>query len=280
MTLDGWSLRTSTCRIDAVSSDGAETSARSRVASESISVVVRSACSISSRIERRSTPSSSGRPSTAVDELLGVDAVAALRRHPACRGVRMRQQPERLELGELAAHRRRRDAKPGALDEHARADRLAGRDVLLDDAPQDLALTWRELHPGPMVAAERGCRPGSRQASSSAVTPPPRKRPRRVSRSSSPRPFALSSTRPSSTRRVERVAIECVARRRRARRGSSSRRPSSSRSRTWVAWSIGSTSRGGSSPRRERARRSAPGSAGSAGARPTTVDTAPIPSPR
>ncbi len=37
---------------------------------------------------------------------------------------------------------------------------------------------------------------------SSAVTPPPRNRPRRVSRSSSPRPFVVTSTRSSSTRRV------------------------------------------------------------------------------
>ena len=64
ITLDGCRVSTSTCRIDAVSSEGAETSASSRVASESMSVVARSACSISSRIERRSTPSSSGRPSS------------------------------------------------------------------------------------------------------------------------------------------------------------------------------------------------------------------------
>ena len=70
----------------------------------------------------------------------------------------MREQPERLELGELAAHGRRRDAEPGALDERLRADRLAGRDVLLDDAPQDLALARCQLHPRPMVAADPAVR--------------------------------------------------------------------------------------------------------------------------
>ena len=82
MTLVGWSVSTSMCRIDAVSSDGAETSARRRVASESISVVVRSACSISSRIERRSTPSASGRPSSVST------SSSAYRRYPLSVGVR------------------------------------------------------------------------------------------------------------------------------------------------------------------------------------------------
>jgi hypothetical protein len=56
------------------------------------------------------------------------------------------QEPERLELGQLASHGGGRDAEIRALDEHARADRLAGGDVLLDDAPQNLALSCRELH--------------------------------------------------------------------------------------------------------------------------------------
>src|SRR5688572_5951291 len=89
-----------------------------------------------------------GTPLEAVDELLRVDPVAALGRRAAGRRVRMRQQPERFELREFPPHGRRRDAQPRALHEHTRADRLARGDVLLDDAAQDLALPWGELHPG------------------------------------------------------------------------------------------------------------------------------------
>ena len=56
----------------------------------------------------------------------------------------MREQPEPLELGELVPHRRRRDAEPGPLDERLRPDRLPGRDVLLDDVAEDLALALGE----------------------------------------------------------------------------------------------------------------------------------------
>ena len=68
----------------------------------------------------------------------------------------------------------------------------------------------RSLQPrGELPALRRGARrvvdpralSPPRNATSSAVTPPPRNRPRRVSRSSSPRPFALRSTRPRSARR-------------------------------------------------------------------------------
>ena len=56
----------------------------------------------------------------------------------------MRQQADPLELGELAAHGRGGDAEAGALDERPRADRLAGRDVLLDHAPQDVPAAARK----------------------------------------------------------------------------------------------------------------------------------------
>ena len=79
------------------------------------------------------------------DELLGVDAVAALRRNAAGGGVRMRQKAERLQLRELRAHGRRRDTHARALDEHLRPDGLAGRDVLLDHPSQDLAPARGEL---------------------------------------------------------------------------------------------------------------------------------------
>ena len=51
----------------------------------------------------------------------------------------MREETERLELGQLTAHGGRRHLETGALDERPRADGLAGCDVLLDDAPKNLA---------------------------------------------------------------------------------------------------------------------------------------------
>ena len=83
-----------------------------------------------------------------VQQLVGVVAVAALGRHAAGGGVRMRQQAERLELGELGAHGRRRRGEPAALDERLRADGLATGNVRLDDAAQDflLARTQLQLH--------------------------------------------------------------------------------------------------------------------------------------
>ena len=57
----------------------------------------------------------------------------------------MGEQSERLELGELAADGRRRNAEPGAVDDGLRADRLAGRDVLLDHPPKDVPLTYAQL---------------------------------------------------------------------------------------------------------------------------------------
>ena len=57
----------------------------------------------------------------------------------------MREQPERLELGELAAHGRRRHVHARPLDERFRPDGLAGRDVLFDHPPQDLAPAGGEL---------------------------------------------------------------------------------------------------------------------------------------
>ena len=58
----------------------------------------------------------------------------------------MREQPEILELRQLGANRRRRDAQVGALDERLRADRLPGADELLDDAAEDRPLPFAELH--------------------------------------------------------------------------------------------------------------------------------------
>ena len=134
------------------------------------------------------------------EQLVGVVAVTALGRHASRRRVRMREQAEVLELRELGADRRRRDAQVGALDERLRADRLPGADELLDDAAENrllpLAQLHRFLHLQEILAAA--------QATISAVTPPPRKRPRRVSASVSPastaRPSCSARARPSASR--------------------------------------------------------------------------------
>ena len=160
ITTDGWSSSTSTWRTVAVSSPGAETSASSRVTWLSISVVDWSAASTSLRIEVRSSGKRGGPRLLALEHLLGVEAVAGFGRDPAGRGVRMREQAERLELGELAADGRRRDAEAGALDERLRADRLAGGDVLLDDPPKDVALALADLgHLQVKSSSRRAARP-------------------------------------------------------------------------------------------------------------------------
>src|SRR5262249_14832881 len=116
------------------------------------------------------------------EQLVRVVAVAALRRNASRGRVWMREQAEVLELGELGANRRRRDPEVRALDERLRADRLSRAHELLDDAAEDRALSFTELrrflHLQDILAVA--------QATISAVTAPPRKRPRRVSASVSP----------------------------------------------------------------------------------------------
>src|SRR5207253_1075069 len=75
-----------------------------------------------------------------LEQLVHVDAIPRLGRDPPGRGVRVRQQPEPLELGELAPDGRGRDFEPRPLDERPRADGLSGRDVLLDEEAEHLAL--------------------------------------------------------------------------------------------------------------------------------------------
>ena len=73
----------------------------------------------------------------------------------------MREKADRLQLVELAPHGRGGHVEPArTLDEHLRADRLAGRNILLDDASQDLELAVAQLHalivrPGPADGPDR-----------------------------------------------------------------------------------------------------------------------------
>ena len=114
-----------------------------------------------------------------LEQPVGVIAVAALRRHAPRRRVRMRQQPERLELGELGAHRRRRRVEADRSTSVFEPTGCAGGDVLLDHAPEDLLLPRRELrrvclngHLQGILAADaatplrRGARPSRRRRGS------------------------------------------------------------------------------------------------------------------
>ncbi len=79
------------------------------------------------------------------EQRIHIDAVARLGRHPPRGGVRVREQPEPLELRKLGTNRRGRHADAASLDEQPRAHRCARRNVLLDDAREDLALPFGEL---------------------------------------------------------------------------------------------------------------------------------------
>ena len=84
-------------------------------------------------------------PVERVDELLRVDPIAALRRHAPRGRVRMHEQTQRFELGQLVADGGRRDVHPGALDDDLRPDGLPARNMLLDHPPENYAFAGRKL---------------------------------------------------------------------------------------------------------------------------------------
>src|SRR4029079_5057120 len=122
----------------------------------------------------------------------------------------------------------------GPLDERLRPDGLTRAHELLHDAPENRLLPFAELqcflHLQEILAAV--------QARISAVTPPPRKRPRRVRASVSP----PSTARPSISARA-RPSASSARRTPPTGSGSSSRRPSITRSRARVSSSSSSISR-------------------------------------
>ena len=73
------------------------------------------------------------------------EAQAPLGRQPARRGVRRIDEAELFEVRHDVAHRGRRQRHRDQAREIARADRLAGRKVALDDLPEDLARALVEL---------------------------------------------------------------------------------------------------------------------------------------
>ena len=68
-----------------------------------------------------------------------------LGRQTAGRGVRRVQQPGLLKIRHHIADRRRREVLAQQARQGARADRLAGRDIAVDDQPEDLAAALIQL---------------------------------------------------------------------------------------------------------------------------------------
>ena len=68
-----------------------------------------------------------------------------LGRQPAGRGVRRIKQPGFFQIGHHVADRRRRQVLREAARQSARADRLAGGDITVNDQPEDLSAALVEL---------------------------------------------------------------------------------------------------------------------------------------
>ena len=78
-------------------------------------------------------------------QVVDEEAVAAVGRNAAGRGVRLRQVAEVLEIGHDVAEAGRRELKAAALRQRAGADRFARGNVLHDDLAQDLPRASVEL---------------------------------------------------------------------------------------------------------------------------------------
>jgi hypothetical protein len=94
------------------------------------------------------------------EQLVDVEAVAAVGRHPAGRGVRVLEQPGLLEPRQLGADRRRPPGHVVELGDPLGADGLVALDVRLDQPAKDEALPGGDLH-GPECSRNKS---GSRFA--------------------------------------------------------------------------------------------------------------------
>ncbi len=74
-----------------------------------------------------------------------VQPIPEVGRHPSGTGVRVAEQPERLELRHRASDRRRRDAQSIARHERLGPDGHGGEDVVLDDSAQHRSLAIGQL---------------------------------------------------------------------------------------------------------------------------------------
>jgi hypothetical protein len=81
------------------------------------------------------------------EQLLDVEAIAGVGRHPPGRGVRVGEEASILERGELRAHGRRAPADLGAIGNRLGADRLATAHVGVNHRPEHgpLSLTKHRL---------------------------------------------------------------------------------------------------------------------------------------
>ena len=157
-TITTWGCisRTSTWRIVAVSIGGAVTSASRFVTWESCSVVARIASSTSRRMNGQLHRPCAGPEPALREHLVDVVAVAAVGGHSAGRGVRVLEQPDLLQPGQLGPHRGRTPWDVGLLGDPLRAHGLVERHVSLDDLPQKEALALGDIH-GPIVAGGPPC---------------------------------------------------------------------------------------------------------------------------
>ena len=98
-------------------------------------------------------------PGEPVDE----EPVALVGRHPARAGVRLAEVALLLQHRHVVAYGGRRDAQVVPLDQRLAADRLLGRDVVLDDGAQDLQLAVVERHvpPSEAIVTRAGSTPGT-----------------------------------------------------------------------------------------------------------------------
>ncbi len=91
-----------------------------------------------------------------LEQAVDVEPVAEIGRHAPGGGMRVRQEAELLELGQLVPHGRRRHLHPAAAREGLRTDGLPDREIVLDHVLEDHPLPRRELLRGfrhvPMVA--------------------------------------------------------------------------------------------------------------------------------
>ena len=135
------SASTSTWRIVAACSDGADTTASRFVTCDSASVVWRIASSTSLRIGESSGPALQREALAGHEHAIDDIAMTGVGRHPAGRDMGMGEQPLLLEQRQLVSHRRRPALELRVSGDRARGNRLAGAQVVVDHLAQNPLLT-------------------------------------------------------------------------------------------------------------------------------------------
>ena len=104
------------------------------------------------RIISCSTGGENGRLADRLDEV----AVAGVGRDSTGGRVGMGQQPGSFEVGEDIPNGRARNAEPVSLDERGRSDGRCGRDIFLDDGPEDRFCAWIQRAGGAYASRHDG----------------------------------------------------------------------------------------------------------------------------